>query len=152
MYPSTKSTGKLGCSRQADKRLRSWSSTIDHTHNALPLVKPSCLQDYVADEQSVNDAEVYRTHSGWNPFCGKCMKTWGVWHSLCSSWKDGIEVESTKFNRLNSLLLCWSVCCFAAGTTCRNNTENYVGTVKYPIGVIGPLKASIGNSSTRHWR
>ena len=24
----------------------------------------------------------------------------------------------------------------------RNNTENYVGTVKYPIGVIGPLKAS----------
>ena len=23
----------------------------------------------------------------------------------------------------------------------RNNTENYVGTVKYPIGVIGPLKA-----------
>mmetsp|Transcript_31063 Transcript_31063/g.74098 ORF Transcript_31063/g.74098 Transcript_31063/m.74098 type:complete len:426 (+) Transcript_31063:67-1344(+) len=47
--------------------------------------------DYVADEQSVNDAEVY-----------------------------------------------------------RNNTENYVGTVKYPIGVIGPLKVN-GEYATKEY-
>eukprot|EP00439_Symbiodinium_sp_Y106_P069532 s1754_g11.t6 len=47
--------------------------------------------DYVADEQSVNDAEIY-----------------------------------------------------------RNNTENYVGTVKYPIGVIGPLKVN-GEYATKEY-
>lgn len=130
----------LGSLAAVDKRLHSWSSTIDqthtHTHNALPLVKPSCLQDYVADEQSVNDAEVYRTHSMWNPL----MKTWGFWHSLCSSWKDGIEVVESTMNWLRSLLISWSVCCFAA--------ELHAGTTQRTMLV----QWSTQLASLDHWR
>ncbi|CAJ1394633.1 unnamed protein product, partial [Effrenium voratum] len=80
--------------------------------------------EYVADEQSVKDAEVYRT----------CLIV------QCVAWLTGQQTCSDQWAECLTANMPMAVCvCVWTG---RNNTENYVGTVKYPIGAIGPLKVN----------